>query len=187
MKTGRWVVKLEENNGGELNYRARNETKFIIIHAIAEYIDTGEPGKTPQYCVDFLRERNELPHYFLTPSGIVLKGIPHNLMANHARGFNYCSVGIEVMLPGCHSYASFVKAMGDKNEHIPAISYPFLRLEGLIKELLEIYPNAKIVGHNELSPDRKVDPGYLIDVDILRERFGQTKPTIRELQAGELP
>ena len=186
MKTGRWVVKLEENVwDGKVN-GIREKTKFIVIHSIAEYIDTGEPGKLPQYCVDFLRSRNEIPHYFLTPSGIVLKGIPHKLIANHARGFNQCSIGIEVMLPGCHSYASFVRAMGSEKESMDTSNARFLQLANLIEELLELYPNATIVGHNELSPDRKVDPGTLIPPAYLRGYFGQSKISIQDFRREEI-
>ncbi len=184
MKEGRWVVKLEENDRGDWSNKERKDTKFIVIHSIAEYIDTGEPELSPQYCVDFLRERNELPHYFLTPSGIVLKGIPHKRKANHARGFNYCSIGIEVMLPGCHSYVSFLNAMRDETEKV--CTFPFLQLTVLLTELLDIYPNAKIVGHNELSPDRKVDPGNLINVNVLREKFNQARPTDKEIKEADL-
>lgn len=179
MKSSRWVVDLPERHpqdaGLMTQHPPRPRTRYVVIHAVGEYIDTGKPGEFSQYCVDFLRARDELPHYFITPSGIVLRAWGHKYIANHARGYNSESIGIELMLPGHWTYDTFVKELTS--------TAPEMRLEDnarrldslhkLLGELLDIYPEARIVGHAEIDPTRKVDPGGYAMLGTLRTRFNQ--------------
>lgn len=179
MKPSRWVVDLPERRpedaGLMTRHPLRQGTRYIVIHAVGEYLDTGEPGKLPQYCVDFLRSRDELPHYLLTPSGIVLRAWGHKYLANHARGFNSESIGIELMLPGHWTYDSFVQELTSSSPTIRLEDNPrrLNSLHKLLRELLELYPEARIVGHAELDPSRKVDPGNYAMLGALRTRFNQ--------------
>jgi len=182
MKPSRWVVDLPErtklfSDNSVSGHALRRETRFIVIHAIGEYIDTGKPGEGSQYCVDFLRARNELPHYFLTPSGIVLRAWHHSRLANHARGYNSSSIGIELMLPGHWTYETFAQELtAPVPEHrLEDVPRRLDSLYKLIGELLALYPQARIVGHCELDPTRKVDPGQYVMLSSLRTKFKQPR------------
>ena len=82
--------------------------------------------------------------------GSIENGRPHYWIGSHARGHNATSLGI--CLIGTDSFSN----------------HQWYALEKLILELKQQYPDAKVIGHNEVSS--KTCPGFNVQ-DWLNEAF----------------
>jgi N-acetylmuramoyl-L-alanine amidase len=106
-------------------------------------------------------------HYLIDEDGIVTALVPEEQRAWHAgrsywRGItdiNSASIGIELVNPG-HEFG-----------YRP---FPRAQMEALLPLLAEIVkrhdiPRANVIGHSDVAPARKEDPGELFDWDLLAE------------------
>lgn len=110
-------------------------------------------------------EKKVSSHYVVAEDGQVLRLVPEEKRAWHAgrslwRGIddvNSASVGIEIVNPGHdHGYRPFPEA----------------QMEALIPLIADIVDRhgiapANVVGHSDVAPQRKVDPGELFDWERL--------------------
>jgi len=100
-------------------------------------------------------------HYVVEEDGTILRLVPEALKARHAgvshwRGrsaLNANSIGIEVVNPG-HEWGY---------RHFPAMQ--MAAVADLCLEILARHPipACNVVGHSDVSPDRKQDPGEFFD------------------------
>ena len=131
--------------------RSKKSIKFIIIHY------TGM--KSEKNAIERLCDsRSKVSaHYFIKNSGKVMCLIPDLYIAWHAgksswkkfKSINKYSIGIEISNPGHdHGYKKFS-------------SKQIFSLINLLKFLMKKYNITKqnILGHSDISPDRKKDPG----------------------------
>jgi N-acetylmuramoyl-L-alanine amidase len=119
-------------------------------------------------------------HYVITEEGEVIRLVDESMRAWHAgrsywRGkanVNGCSIGIELQNPG-HTcgYRPFADAQIDA-------------LVPLLHRMVDDYdiPRANVVGHSDIAPQRKLDPGELFPWERLAEyRLALPRPTKLEL------
>jgi N-acetylmuramoyl-L-alanine amidase len=119
-------------------------------------------------------------HYLITEEGEVIRLVDESMRAWHAgmsywRGksnVNGASIGIELVNPG-HTcgYRPFPDAQIDA-------------LVPLLHRIVDDYdiPRANIVGHSDIAPQRKLDPGELFPWDRLAEyRLALPRPMKLEL------
>ena len=119
-------------------------------------------------------------HYVITEEGEVIRLVDESMRAWHAglsywRGkanVNGCSIGIELQNPG-HTcgYRPFPGAQIDA-------------LVPLLHRIVQDYdiPRANVVGHSDIAPQRKLDPGELFPWERLAEyRLALPRPTKLEL------
>lgn len=86
-------------------------------------------------------------HYVIRRNGEVERGRPENAVGAHVRGHNVNSIGICL-------------AGGVDNAGKPANNFTaaqFVALHQLLDELRKRYPEARVLGHRDLSPDRNGD------------------------------
>lgn len=131
--------------------RSKKKINFIILHY------TGmkkEPLAIKRLC-SF--ESKVSCHYFIKDNGKILTIVPHLYEAWHAglskwkkiKSLNKYSIGIELNNPGHeHGYRSFSK------KQIKSLK---MLLKYLIKEFN--ISNRNILGHSDIAPNRKKDPG----------------------------
>ncbi len=142
--------------------RKPNQIKFIIIHY------TGMKKQTD--AINKLTNINSKvsSHYFIKESGEILTLVPNLYIAWHAgvskwkkfKSINKYSIGIEISNPGHENgYKNFTK------EQIKSVLK-------LCKFLVKKYKiNSKfILGHSDISPDRKKDPGEKFPWEYLYKR-----------------
>lgn len=161
---------------------------LIVIHAISLppdvfggpgvqqlFTNTLNPSEHPYYAeIHGLRVS---AHYFIRRDGTQIQFVDPDLRAWHAgvsswRGRECCndfSIGIE--LEGCDS--------------LPFEPIQYAQLARLIIWLRQRYPIEDIVGHSDIAPGRKTDPGPCFDWAVLAEQLrqvaaaesGQDRPT----------
>lgn len=115
-------------------------------------------------------------HYLVAEDGQILRMVPEDKRAWHAgrshwrglRGINDVSIGIEIVNPGHDfGYPPFPR------EQIEAV----IRLVADIKQRHAI-TRGNIVGHSDIAPARKRDPGELFPWgDLARLRLALPRPT----------
>ena len=115
-------------------------------------------------------------HYLIAEDGQVLRMVPEEKRAWHAgqsywrglQGLNAASIGIEIVNPGHEfGYRPFTPQQMDS-------------LVPLLADIVERHqvPPANIVGHSDIAPARKQDPGELFDWALLaRHRLAVARPT----------
>nr|WP_081593346.1 1,6-anhydro-N-acetylmuramyl-L-alanine amidase AmpD [Thauera linaloolentis] len=140
--------------------------RLIVVHAISLppdqfggpgvaqlFTNTLDPDEHPYYAsIQHLRVS---AHYYIRRDGLVIRFVDPRLRAWHAgasswKGRERCndfSIGIE--LEGCDSF--------------PFEDAQYERLAHLIVELQKRYPIEDVVGHSDIAPGRKTDPGPCFD------------------------
>jgi AmpD protein len=102
-----------------------------------------------------IAKRRVSSHFLIRRDGEVNQFVPCGLRAWHAgesswRGRNRCndfSVGIEL----------------EGSDNLPFEEIQYEKLAELVRVLKEKYPIADIVGHSDIAPGRKTDPGLHFD------------------------
>ena len=152
---------IENNYSPNFDFKKRTKSsiKFIIIHytgmkkesdAISRLLDV----KSKVSC-----------HYFIKNNGNLIRMVPESYIAWHAGkskwkkfiSLNKHSIGIEISNPGHdHGYKSF------NQKQIKS-------LLSLIKDLKKKFDINKknILGHSDIAPDRKKDPGEKFQWSVL--------------------
>ena len=147
-------LKMTNNNYSPnfgLPKRKKNKIKFIIIHYTGMKKET---AAIKRLCNPATKVSS---HYFIKKNGEILNLIPDLYEAWHAgkskwknyNSLNKYSIGIEIHNSGhnyfCENYSS--------NQ--------IRSLKILLKNLMKNYKvkNKNILGHSDISPDRKKDPG----------------------------
>jgi N-acetylmuramoyl-L-alanine amidase len=100
-------------------------------------------------------------HYLVEEDGTLWRLVPEARRAFHAgvscwqaeRDLNFVSIGVEIVNPG-HEWG-----------YRPFPEPQMLAVELLCRDILSRYriPPYRVVGHSDIAPDRKADPGELFD------------------------
>jgi N-acetyl-anhydromuramyl-L-alanine amidase AmpD len=155
------VVKRYTDIGGGLQTPDK-----LIIHCIAEFIEVDEPfeykgklievGKYSAH--EWLVMLGLSVHFLIEPNGDVIKQRSTKKICWHAKGFNTGSVGIEVLVEGVWNYETFKNRI--KSYWVSQYQYDTLiELSDNIIEYFDI-DHKDVLRHSDISPGRKVDPGY---------------------------
>ena len=146
-------LNLERNYSINFDFPQRNKNliKFIIIHYTGMKIET----KALKRLVN--PKSKVSAHYFIKDNGAIVNMVPDEYVAWHAgvsnwkkfKSLNKYSIGVEISNPG-HFY-------GYKNFSHKQIS----SLTKLLRMLIKKYKikTKNILGHSDIAPLRKKDPG----------------------------
>jgi len=115
-------------------------------------------------------------HYLIAEDGQILRMVAEEQRAWHAglsywrgvSGVNACSIGIEIVNPG-HEFGYRPFTEEQMEALIPLLSAIVIRYA---------IPPANVVGHSDVAPARKEDPGELFDwARLARHRLAIPRPT----------
>jgi N-acetylmuramoyl-L-alanine amidase len=136
-------------------------------------------------------------HLVVSRDGVVTQLLPFNKIAWHAgkssyggrTGFNKYSIGIEIdnagkLTKSSDQYIAWFGRVYPESDVIEAVhrneSEPYYwhrytekqidRVNDICVDLIEAYEISSILGHEEISPRRKIDPGPAFPLDKLRDR-----------------
>ena len=133
------------------NKRVLKQIKFIIFHYTGMNKESGAINR-------LTRIQSEVScHYLIKNSGKIIKIIPDLYIAWHAgksswknyKSLNQNSIGVEITNPGHEfGYRKFSKKQ----------IYSLLKLSKILIKKYKVSPK-NILGHSDIAPDRKKDPG----------------------------
>ena len=115
-------------------------------------------------------------HYLIMEDGQVVRMVPEEKRAWHAgrswwrgiRNVNGASIGIEIVNPG-HEYGYRPFTREQMESLVPLLA-------GIVRR--HQIPRANVVGHSDVAPARKQDPGELFDWALLaKHRLAVSRPT----------
>ena len=160
-------LKIRENYSPnfDIKPRARNNVRFLILH----YTGMKKEKEAIKRLIEIQSEVSA--HYFIKKNGEIIRMVPDLHKAWHAgisqwgkyKNLNKYSIGIEISNPGHEfGYVNFSKKQ-------------IKSLTKLAIKLIKKYNIKKnnILGHSDVSPDRKKDPGEKFPWRILhRNKIG---------------
>jgi len=147
------------------------EISLVVIHSIS--LPPGEFGSGR--VIDFFCNRlsvNEHPffweisglkvsaHYFIDRQGVIIRFVAEEERAWHA-GVS-CFAGRD----NCNDFSLGIELEGDDFQPFANLQYESLNL--LLKDLYQRHPQVnrdRVVGHADIAPGRKMDPGPFFDWD----------------------
>lgn len=132
--------------------------KFIVLH----YTVSDKPSS-----IKILTQQNVSAHYLVTndPQPIIYNLVPETQMAWHAgvsswKGYtnlNTSSIGIEIVNPG------WTATPDGGRQYYPFPQSQIDAIIPLVKDIAQRYhvPPENVIGHSDIAPGRKQDPGPL--------------------------
>ena len=157
-----------------------DERDLPISMVVLHYTEMPEPGSALAKMSDPASKVSA--HYLIEENGTVTRLVPEEKRAWHAgvsfwrgiRDVNSASIGIELDHPGhAHGYREFSDAQ-------------FEALVPLLHRIVKEHdiPRANVVGHSDVAPLRKVDPGELFPWERLSE-YKLCLPRPEKLSLGD--
>jgi len=183
------AIKMSPNHGGK--FTAANPDT-IVIHYTA--------GRSAESSVNTLcnPKTKASAHLVVGRDGSITQLVPFDTVSWHAgkssyrgrTGFNKYSIGIEIDNAGRleksgGKYVSWFKKVYEiedvveavhRNENIPGFWHAYTEdqisiVNDICELLIEAYQIGSILGHEEISPKRKSDPGPAFPLDKLRDHL----------------
>ena len=148
------------------NERPKNSIiSLIVIHSISlppnvygnEYVEDFFMNKLKISDHDYFDEIKDLKvssHLYIKRTGEIIQFVPFNMRAWHAGDSSYKGVR------DCNNYSIGIELEGTDRDNFSNNQYE--KLIQISKQIIKNYPEInkdKIVGHSEISPGRKTDPG----------------------------
>jgi len=170
-----WLKAAEKRFSPNFDLRPQpDDISLIVIHGITLppnvfggdgvdqlFTNSLDPNAHPFYAsIQHLRVST---HLFIRRDGAVVQYVPFNARAWHAGKSSY--QGREV----CNDFSIGIELEGT-DEH-PYCEEQYRHLDKCVQSLLSHYPKtsrSRIVGHNEIAPGRKTDPGLFFDWERIR-------------------
>jgi AmpD protein len=148
--------------------------ELIIVHGISlppgefggPWIDHLFTGGLPPDAHPSFRDVSRLrvsAHVVIRRDGTIVQYVPFGQRAWHAGQSHYRG------RPACNDFSVGIELEGTDNT--PYTDQQYDQLGALIEALLETYPSLSsdhIVGHSDVAPGRKTDPGPAFDWERLR-------------------
>ena len=155
-----------------------DDISLIVIHGISlppgefggphiEQFFTGNLRREAHPYFQEIHTQRVSAHLLVRRDGRLIQFVPCNRRAWHAG--KSCHAGREA----CNDYSIGIELEGSDDTRYEAAQYA--TLEAIVAALLDAYPtlsSERIVGHSDIAPGRKTDPGALFDWTWLRGTQG---------------
>jgi AmpD protein len=108
-------------------------------------------------------------HVLIKRDGTLTQYVPFTDRAWHAGESQYCG------RRACNDFSVGIELEG--SDDVPYEQAQYAALAALVRALRSAYPslcNAEVVGHSDIAPGRKTDPGPAFDWPGLRRRLAAT-------------
>lgn len=154
------------------NDRPTDEISLVVIHNISlppgefdnHYI---EQFFTNQLDFDLhpyfktIKDLQVSAHLLIKRDGSVIQFVPFDKRAWHAGNSSFNGQD------NCNDFSIGIELEGTDNLNYETVQYQSLRTT--LKQLKTHYPIQAIVGHSDVSPDRKTDPGEAFNWDEIKD------------------
>ena len=154
------------------NERPGNEISLVVIHNISlppsefnnDYIEqffTNQLDFGKHTYFKNIKEMQVSAHLLIKRDGSSIQFVPFDQRAWHAGKSSYKG------RDNCNDYSIGIELEGSDNLAYEAVQYQSLKI---ILELLKVhYPIEAIVGHSDIAPGRKTDPGKAFNWDEIQD------------------
>ena len=170
-----WLIEAEKHISPNFDQRPKNtDIKLIVIHNISLPPENFEPENVKKF---FMNELDFETHkFFQEIRG--LKVSSHFVIDRIGKIYQFVSVYDRAWHAGvssfrnqenCNDFSLGVELIGSDNT--PFEDNQYISLNELIESLCNSFPKIKkenIVGHSEIAPGRKSDPGPFFDWSKIR-------------------
>lgn len=166
--------------GEQFESKGNNENHgYMMIHAMARSIYY--EGRMWDY-FDLLNHLNRGVHFAVLPDGQVIQHAPIDNMLWHAKGANFGSIGVELLVEGVYDLGALHRKI---DPNIATFNvYSREQYDGLLSVIdylvVKDYVRTPYYNwdtHHSQSGGRKRDPGNSFDfatwIDMLRLRYGE--------------
>ena len=151
------------------------EVQLVIIHAISLPPEQFLTGYVEEFFMNVL-DCNSHPyfrsltdvrvscHYFIDRKGLLTQFVDPDKRAWHAGLSRWKGIG------ACNDFSIGIELEGSDSQNFSNLQYRKLTI--LAKQLIKDYPRLSIedfVGHSDVAPDRKTDPGPFFNWRRFRE------------------
>lgn len=102
-------------------------------------------------------------HFFIRRDGSLIQFVPCGMRAWHAGASNWC--GRE----RCNDFSLGIELEG--SDDLPFTDAQYASLNPLLATLTQAYPIEAIVGHSDIAPGRKTDPGPCFDWERVKSKI----------------
>ncbi|WP_394203994.1 1,6-anhydro-N-acetylmuramyl-L-alanine amidase AmpD [Shewanella waksmanii] len=164
-----WVTSCRQCVSPHFNHRPNKEVSLLVIHNISlpagcfglPYIDQLFQGCLDTNADDSFNELAGLTvsaHFLIRRDGELVQYVSCDDRAWHAGVSNYQGRA------GCNDFAIGIELEGTDTQAYEDVQYHVL--SQLTKALFDYYPEldaTKVVGHCDIAPGRKTDPGESFD------------------------
>ncbi len=116
-------------------------------------------------------------HFLVRRSGAVIQFVPCAKRAWHAGESTWRGK------PRCNDFSIGIEVEGDEKKPFTAAQYR--RLAALTRVLMARYPISEVVGHSDIAPSRKTDPGPQFDWARYRAMLGIDGRAVRRAGIGQ--
>lgn len=106
-------------------------------------------------CYALLRDMKVSAHFLIRRDGAIIQFVPCSKRAWHAGMSSWQG------RPACNDFSLGVELEG--SDHVPFSDQQYASLVSLTRLLQRTYPIRGIVGHSDIAPQRKTDPGPCFD------------------------
>jgi len=111
-------------------------------------------------------------HFLIRRNGAVIQFVPCAMRAWHAGESSWRG------RPRCNDFSIGIEVEG--NEMVPFTAAQYRRLAALAHVVMTRYPISEIVGHSDIAPSRKSDPGPHFDWARFRATLGSMEAARRK-------
>lgn len=108
-----------------------------------------------------IRDIKVSAHFYIRRDGELIQFVPCSLRAWHAGVSRWCEH------ERCNDFSIGIELEGD--DDTPFTDAQYARLLPLLAALKQAYPIRAVVGHSDIAPGRKTDPGPYFDWERLGE------------------
>ena len=170
-----WLTKAEKHISPNFDQRPKNsEIKLIVIHNISLPPENFEPENVKKFFkneLDFesheffytIKDLKVSSHFVIDRTGKIYQFVSVYDRAWHAGASSFKNQ------ENCNDFSLGIELIGSDNTPFEDNQYD--SLNELIEILCSSFPEIKkenIVGHSEIAPDRKTDPGPFFDWSKIR-------------------
>jgi len=99
-------------------------------------------------------------HFFIRRDGTLIQFVPCSLRAWHAGVSNWLE------REGCNDFSIGIELEG--SDDLPFTEAQYATLAPLVNLLKQAYPIRAVVGHSDIAPGRKTDPGICFEWERVR-------------------
>lgn len=134
---------------------------------IAQLFGNSLPAGAHPYFADICHLRVSA-HLLIRRDGSMIQFVPFNRRAWHAGASEYRGRG------ACNDFSVGIELEG--TDELPYESIQYERLAAVARCLIAHYPgldSQRIVGHSDIAPGRKTDPGPFFDWALFRQQLGE--------------